>query len=758
MRALMTSAMNHSDAQTLSPESVFDALSEAVLVFDNRLTLSAWNHSSTVLLAQYVQPSTDLTLGTLLKQLPAITPLRSPNSFSPQPQRPKSQPPQTLQDMHDSLKAGDVLPSFTGECHLGKGIWLEVTLHPQEDHSFLLSLHNISRFKESLRYLERSAEAMTQQLLEIQHHREFMEEQAAKMVGMAEELAIAQQAAEDTTARLQSTLNTMADGLVTLDMDGHIQTHNHAMKKIFGYNSDELLQSHIQVLISTVSHNGETITDFTDFLQSLPENAQGQSLAGMALRKDDQRFPVELAITELHMGGQKLFTVLMRDVTERYEAEKRIRDMALQDSLTGLANRNLFHRRLEDALKSAKRMGTNVAVLFLDLDKFKPVNDTYGHGVGDELLKVVARRLGFCCREVDTVARLGGDEFAIVLTHIVDPNDIDKVAKRILEALTQSICVEDHNLHVGTSIGVSFFPADADDPDELIRMADVALYQAKDDGRGVYRLYNPAMDTKARDSKAMEEELEHALLNDEFALVYQPQVDAMDGHVIGVEALIRWQHPEKGVIPPLTFIPKAEDTGLILPLGKWVLRTACKQAQRWQAMGLPPMRICVNISARQFEADDFITTVENILAETGLDPQWLELEITEGMVIDKVEQVVKRLQRLSQLGIRLAIDDFGTGYSSLSYLKRFAVHALKIDRSFIRDITEDHDDEAITDAIIRLGHSLGLEIIAEGVETDDHVRLLRQKGCDIFQGFHFSKPLATGEVESWITAYNKERH
>ncbi len=415
--------------------------------------------------------------------------------------------------------------------------------------------------------------------------------------------------------------------------------------------------------------------------------------------------------------------------------------MAWHDSLTGLANRNLLSERLDEALKLARRLEKKVAVMILDLDKFKPVNDLHGHATGDKILKVVAERLIKCAREVDTVARLSGDEFAIVFTNIEDDANIITIADRIIHSIQQPVEIDGNVIQIGTSIGISFFPGDSDTPTELIRMADVALYQAKEDGRRVFRLYDPQMDAETKVQKQIEMDLNKALENDELLLHYQPQFDATTGEMVGTEALIRWLHPENGMISPYNFIPIAELCGLMIPIGQWVLNTACIAAKGWQDQGLPKIRICVNISARQFHTDNFVETIEHAIKLSNLNPKWLELEITESMVIKNAESVITKLQGLKALGVYLSIDDFGTGYSSLAYLKRFPVNKLKIDQSFIRNIHEDQDDAAITDAVIRLGHSLGLTVVGEGVETEEHVKILQEKGCDVFQGYHFCRPI-----------------
>ena len=577
------------------------------------------------------------------------------------------------------------------------------------------------------------------QKIEFQAAKEYLEAQTEQAIHLAEDLAVAKEEAANNAKRIQSILNAMEEGLVTLNEDGKIVSANNAMSIIFGYARSDFIGMELSNLvktrkIQTVEHISTLLNEQVDGSNVYKADEQGQHQNGSAI-------PLKIDIREVYLEHEKHYTVLFRNVSEQYEAEKLIRHMAWHDSLTGLANRNLLSERLDEALKLAQRLEKKVAVMILDLDKFKPVNDLHGHATGDKLLKVVAERLIKCAREVDTVARLSGDEFAIVFTNIEDDANIITIADRIIHSIQQPVEIDGNVIQIGTSIGISFFPGDSDTPTELIRMADVALYQAKEDGRRVFCLYDPQMDAETKVQKQIEMDLNKALENDELLLHYQPQFDATTGEMVGTEALIRWLHPENGMISPYNFIPIAELCGLMIPIGQWVLNTACIAAKGWQDQGLPKIRICVNISARQFHADNFVETIEHAIKLSNLNPKWLELEITEGMVIKNAESVITKLQGLKALGVYLSIDDFGTGYSSLAYLKRFPVNKLKIDQSFIRNIHEDQDDAAITDAVIRLGHSLGLTVVGEGVKTEEHVKILQEKGCDVFQGYHFCRPI-----------------
>ena len=430
----------------------------------------------------------------------------------------------------------------------------------------------------------------------------------------------------------------------------------------------------------------------------------------------------------------------------RKEAEERIRHLAHYDELTGLANRNMFGERLNHALAQAQRNHKPLTVLFIDLDRFKNVNDTLGHEAGDLALKEVSKRLLGCVRASDTVGRLGGDEFVALLEEIPpQPAHVTVVAERILAAIARPYMFDAQEFHLSASIGISTYPADSENAQSLLKNADIAMYRAKEQGKNNYQYYSAQMNVHSRERLALETDLRHALEHKEFVLHYQPKIDIVSGQITGMEALLRWQHPTKGLIPPMQFIPLAEETGLIVPIGEWVLRTACAQNKACQELGLPPLRIAVNLSARQFVHENLLQEVSRVLGETALDPAALELEITESMMMQDPVHAVKLLTELKALGVYLSIDDFGTGYSSLGYLKRFPIDSLKIDRSFVQDLPRDADDAAITQAILAMAHSLKIRVIAEGVETVEQLRFLRDHGCDEMQGYYFSKPVPAHE-------------
>ncbi len=430
----------------------------------------------------------------------------------------------------------------------------------------------------------------------------------------------------------------------------------------------------------------------------------------------------------------------------RKRAEERIRHLAHFDDLTGLANRNLFGECLKHAVANARRNGKSLVVLFIDLDRFKNINDTLGHEAGDLVLKEVAARLLGCLRESDTVGRLGGDEFVVLLEDMPQPMHGAIVAQKILDEVSRPIKIEMQEYHVTASIGISTCPGDGEDVQSLLKNADIAMYRAKEQGKNNFQFYSEALNVHTVERLALESDLRRALERDQFVLHYQPKVDIHSGRIASVEALVRWQHPERGLVAPMDFIPLAEETGLIVPIGLWVLQAACAQARAWRDQGLPWLRVAVNLSARQFTHENLLEDVARILDETGLDAEMLEFEITESMVMQDPAKAEKLLAELKAMGVFLSIDDFGTGYSSLSYLKRFPIDSLKIDRSFIRDLPGDGDDAAITRAIIAMAHGLRLTVIAEGVETAGQLDFLRDNGCDEMQGYHFSKPVPAREL------------
>ena len=443
---------------------------------------------------------------------------------------------------------------------------------------------------------------------------------------------------------------------------------------------------------------------------------------------------------ELKSANDKLH----HDLEERKRVEQSIRHMAHHDALTGLPNRSLFRDRLTHAMAQADRYHQRLAVMFLDLDRFKAINDTLGHNVGDQLLKIAAERLRSCVRDSDTVARLGGDEFTVIVEDIVEDHDAAAVAQKILDTLSQPFNLYGHEVFISVSVGVTLYPSDDENADNLLRNADSAMYRAKEFGRNNFQFYVAEMNIKARERLRLESSLRRALDRNEFMLYYQPRVSLESGRVIGAEALLRWRHPEMGLVPPSEFIPILDETGMIIPVGDWALREACRQNREWQDSGLPPIRVAVNLSVRQFIQKDLADTIVRALEAANLSAEHLEVEITEDLFLEHNQTNIITLARLKNMGIHISIDDFGTGYSSLSYLKRLPIDTLKIDQSFVRDIG-DPDNKAIASAIIAMAASLRLNVLAEGVETDEQLAFLRAQGCNEIQGFSFSHPLPADE-------------
>lgn len=435
------------------------------------------------------------------------------------------------------------------------------------------------------------------------------------------------------------------------------------------------------------------------------------------------------------------------------ESEARLANLVCRDSLTGLANRTFFKERLSQDLAVAERSGTVVGLLLLDLDNFKDINDTLGHDIGDKLLQRTADILRECADKSDMIARLGGDEFAIILSQVDGPASLTRLASRIIQALAEPQRIESHELRPGTSIGITTFPNDGRDPDMLLKNADLALYRAKAEGRGNFQLYRHELHQRAMERNSIERDLRQALTDGQFVLYYQPKIDLRTGAIVGAEALVRWLHPERGLIPPGMFIPVAESNGFIVELTRWVLDEACRQNRAWQDDGLQPFAVAVNVSAADLRRPDLTDRVASTLIRSGLSPQYLEIEVTESMVMRDVDFVTGTLRRLRSLGVAIAIDDFGTGYCSLAYLKRFPVKRLKIDRSFVHDMISAHDGYAIPKVIIDLSRSLGVKVVAEGVETAQQLETLRKLGCDEAQGYFLGRPAPAEEFAEFVRHY-----
>jgi diguanylate cyclase (GGDEF)-like protein/PAS domain S-box-containing protein len=600
------------------------------------------------------------------------------------------------------------------------------------------------------------------------------------------------QLAEQSRQELEAIFDNAAVGIVFV-RDRLVVRCNHRFEEVFGYDSGELVGGSLRQLHPSdadfnrfsdwayrrIAARETVVTEIRAKHKDGAElwvRATGRLAASDAVTQDvvwifedvTERHSAEAALrsahdkleqrvlertSELSSANQQL----QAEVFERLQAEQRIWHIAHHDGLTGLPNRTLLHDRLAQALNQAERQGQRLAVIFLDLDRFKSINDTLGHGIGDELLKHVAGRLSSVVRAVDTVSRLGGDEFVVVMTGIAGSQDAAVVAQKIIDALAPAVDIEGHTLRATPSLGIALFPEDGREALQLMKNADTAMYHAKARGRNTYEFFTEKLNEAATNAFTMEQRLRQAVDNGSLVLHYQPLVNLQTGNIDSFEALLRWDDPERGVVPPAEFIPLAEETGLILTIGEWVIGEALRQNRRWQDAGMPLIPISVNLSPRQFRQRDLPERIRAILAETGQPAHLLEIEITESTLLHDIEAAIEMLRALNIMGVRLAIDDFGTGYSSLNHLKRLPVHKLKIDQSFVQDLGTGGDDEAIVNAIISLGHAMDMSVLAEGVETGVQLNALDKLGCRQYQGFLFSRPLPADEVVAMFNAPPESR-
>ncbi|MEO8184199.1 MAG: EAL domain-containing protein [Deltaproteobacteria bacterium] len=543
--------------------------------------------------------------------------------------------------------------------------------------------------------------------------------------------------------RAQVTLNCIGDGVICTDVSGSITFLNAVAQKMTGWLRSEAegrpLTEVFQVLDAVSKELGSIPPGMTRTVK-LPSNR-------ILIRRDGFAIPIEESIAPIHdrLGEATGAVFVFRDVSAARAMSLQMTHSAEHDYLTGLPNRKLLNERVGQAIALARRHSKQVAVLFLDLDGFKHINDSLGHPVGDKLLQSIARRLVDCARTSDTVSRQGGDEFVVLLSEVQHEEDAATAANRILVSVAEAHTIDAHDLHVTMSIGVSVYPADGADAETLIKNADTAMYQAKENGRQGYQYFRPAMNARAVERQSIEAGLRRAMERREFTLHYQPKINFRTGEITGAEALLRWTHASRGSVPPAQFIPVAEDCGLMVPIGNWVLRTACEQARAWADAGLPAATMAVNVSAMEFRDENYLKRLYGILSDTGLDPHLLELELTESVLMKHADSAAATLQALRARGVQVAVDDFGTGYSSLSYLGKFPIDALKIDQSFVGRIINATDDATIVTAVISMARSLNLRVVAEGVETLAQLTFLRAHECDEAQGYYFGRPVLPHE-------------
>jgi diguanylate cyclase (GGDEF)-like protein/PAS domain S-box-containing protein len=551
----------------------------------------------------------------------------------------------------------------------------------------------------------------------------------------------------EKTMRLQSRIfEHSEESILITDATRHILSVNPAFSEMTGYPQEEIIGQTPAILRST-----RHPTEFYEDIWVRVEQDGSWHGEVWTQRKNGEDFPswASISLVKNHDGQISHYFSIFTDMTERKKAEERIHHLAYYDGLTGLPNRSLLYQLIDQALAEARRNRLHGAILFIDLNRFKPINDTLGHAIGDRLLLQVAERLRRAVRTADVVARLGGDEFVVALFDITQREHAAVVAQKILAALDPPFFIEENELQMGAAIGISAYPRDGFDTESFLRMADIAMYRAKQSGQAGYAFYSHEMNQRTLDRLKIESGLRHGIENNELLLHYQPKVDIASGLIVGVEALVRWRHPTRGMVSPGEFIPIAEESGLVVRLSAWVLEAALQQAYLWYAAGLPVLKVAVNLSARDF-SPSLATRVASLLTSHGVPPGWLELEITEGMLTHSSEEVITMMDALTALGVTLALDDFGTGYSSLSYLKRFPIDTLKIDQSFIRGIPTDGDDCAIAGAIVSMAQRLGHRVIAEGVETLAQLDYLESLGCQEIQGYYFSAPVPADKLEAML--------
>ena len=612
------------------------------------------------------------------------------------------------------------------------------------DNAFLFPVLSDSRPIGVLDFNARRIPEPDERLLEVIHV-------LGTQIGAFYERAVALEKLRASEERYSSTVELAAIGISHVSADGRFIHVNRRLCEMLGYTREEMLA----LGVKEISHPDDASLTDVDKRKLHRGEIDTLEVEKRYLRKDGTPVWVRINVAVNRApDGEPLYDIsVVEDISERKRAEERVQYLATHDEMTGLPNRAMFSQLLNHAIESARRSAGKLAVLFLDLDRFKIINDSLGHEAGDELLKKVAARLKTCLRASDVLARLGGDEFVVLVESLKEPRQAARVARNLLSAALKPVEILGHECRVTASVGISMFPADAADAQSLMKNADVAMYAAKEEGKNNYQFYSKGGGSLSIERLTLETSLRRALERRELKLQYQAKVAVGTGEITGAEALLRWWNRELGTVPPAQFIPLAEDTGLIVPIGKWVLATACAQNVAWQRDGLPSIRMAVNISPRQFKDPNLLRDVAAALEASGMAPELLELEITEGVIMHDVDRALKKLNAIKSMGVRLAIDDFGTGYSSLAQLKRLPIDTLKVDRSFIREIPKDPEDKAITEAIIAMGKTLGVTVVAEGVESAEQQAFLTSRACDELQGYYFSKPCHPDALADLLETY-----
>jgi diguanylate cyclase (GGDEF)-like protein/PAS domain S-box-containing protein len=569
-----------------------------------------------------------------------------------------------------------------------------------------------------------------------------------KALGSMVERAANIEALFEEKERAQVTLNSIGDAVMSTDVWGRVTYLNLVAESLTGWSRGEAAGLPFEDVFRIIDATTREVIQ-NPMTSAIQENkAVGLSPNCILIRRDGVEAAIEDSAAPIHdRRGQVTGAVIVfRDVSTARALSLRMSYLAHHDSLTDLPNRILFSDRLTEAIAMAHRYGRKLSVLYMDVDRFKHINDSLGHDIGDRLLQSMAARLNACVRTSDTVSRQGGDEFVVLFSEVRHVQDAALIAEKILLTLREPHRIGQHDLYLTVSIGIANYPDDGTEAEVLMKNADFAMYHAKENGRNNYQFFQPEMNLRAIERQSLEDDLRHALDRLEFVMHYQPKINLLTGAIIGVEALVRWRHPQRGLVPPAQFIPVAEECGFIVPIGRWVLREACRQARAWHNAGVMHMRVAVNVSAIELRDKDFVAGVRSILTETGLAAHYVELELTETCLLQDSKSTSAVLQALNDLGVGLALDDFGTGYSSLSYLKRFRIDTLKIDQSFVRDVTTDAGDASIVSAVISMGKSMQMQVVAEGVETQEQLAFLREQSCLYGQGYYFSQPLVAEEI------------